>query len=111
MILLFSNQKGGVGKSTLAALYANHLANGDENAGIMPRKVQFIEADMQRSLSSQREEDVAAWGSDNIKYDLDFCYIKDYDTSLQLMQQLRQFNEQNPDVTIIIDAPGNITQD
>ena len=60
MILLFSNQKGGVGKSTLAALYANHLANGDENAGIMPRKVQFIEADMQRSLSSQREEDVAA---------------------------------------------------
>ena len=38
MILLFSNQKGGVGKSTLAALYANHLANGDENAGIMPRR-------------------------------------------------------------------------
>lgn len=111
MILLFSNQKGGVGKSTLAALYANHLANGDEDAGIMPRPVQFIEADMQRSLSAQREDDLASWGKENIKYELDYCYIKDYDTSVSLMQQLREYNAQNPEVTIIIDAPGNITQD
>lgn len=111
MILLFSNQKGGVGKSTLAAMYANHLANGDAELGVNPRPVQFIEADMQRSLTSLRDDDIRYWGQDNIKYDLEHCYLKDFKTAENLMKQLRAYNEQMPDVTIIIDAPGNITQD
>ena len=44
MVIAFANQKGGVGKTTLAIAYANHLAYSG-------RRVLLIDTDFQRSCS------------------------------------------------------------
>lgn len=44
MVILFANQKGGVGKSTLALLFANYLAL------VKSKKVQVLDMDFQQSI-------------------------------------------------------------
>lgn len=54
-VIVFANQKGGVGKSTLAVLSANHLSAKGENIGI-------IEVDVQKSISNKRNSDLRTLG-------------------------------------------------
>lgn len=104
MIICFANQKGGVGKSTLATLYANHLAEEGKN-------VIIFETDIQRSILSQRNDDLNLWGEGEEKYDIRFFNLKNEADSTELMQKAHEILEAMPDATIILDVPGNITED
>lgn len=104
MIVCFANQKGGVGKSTLATLYANHLAEEG-------RDVIVFETDLQRSLLQQRNDDLKLWGEGEEKYDIRFFNLKNEKDSEELMQSALGILNVMPDATIILDVPGNITED
>ena len=104
MIVCFANQKGGVGKSTLATLYANHLAEEG-------REVIIFETDVQRSLLAQRQDDLNFWGKGEEKYDIRFFNLKNEQDSVDLMQKAHKILETMPGATIILDVPGNITDD
>lgn len=104
MIICFANQKGGVGKSTLATLYANHLA--EEGKSVI-----IFETDIQRSIFGQRQDDINFWGEGEEKYDIRFFNLKNADDSVVLMGKAHEILEQMPDATIILDVPGNITED
>lgn len=104
MIICFANQKGGVGKSTLATLYANHLAEEGKN-------VIIFETDIQRSILSQRNDDIKLWGEGEEKYDIRFFNLKNESDSTELMRKAHEILDNMPDATIILDVPGNITED
>lgn len=101
MVITFANQKGGVGKSTLAMLFANWLTERNES-------VVIIDLDRQSTIHHQRERDKSmfseqSYGYDVLQYDID-TPVKDI-TSMLL--QLKKDNEQ---AYIIIDAPGNLSE-
>ena len=50
-IVLFANQKGGVGKTTLCALFANYLDN--KNVPLL-----VLDADIQQTLKDRRDDDL-----------------------------------------------------
>ena len=104
MIVCFANQKGGVGKSTITALYANHLAESGKN-------VIVFETDIQRSLLSQRFDDVRFWGEGEEKYEIRFFNLKSEAESVELMDKAHRILDAMPDATIILDVPGNISED
>ena len=54
-IIVFANQKGGVGKSTLCILLANYLA-------YWKKDVCIIDTDLQQSATLQREQDKQTFG-------------------------------------------------
>lgn len=51
-IIVFANQKGGVGKTTLCALFANHLAADSQSVSVK-------DADLQASIVNHRKDDIA----------------------------------------------------
>lgn len=104
MIVTFANQKGGVGKSTITALYANHLAESG-------RSVIVFETDIQRSLLGQRVEDLKLWGKGEELYDIRYFDLKSQSEAADLMNRAHKILESMPDATIILDVPGNITED
>ena len=59
MVVVFANQKGGVGKTTLAIAYANHLANNG-------RQVLLIDTDIQRSCTFRRASELENWDEDAV---------------------------------------------
>jgi chromosome partitioning protein len=100
-VVVFANQKGGVGKSTMAILYANHLT-GDE----FDKSVLLVEFDIQKSITSQRSNDIKALNSDeDMKYNVEYFMLKDFDDSVKVMEKFKSQTE----ATILIDLPGNIT--
>lgn len=103
MIIVFANQKGGVGKSTIAAMYANHLAEKAKN------EVKLLEVDPQRSLSLKRNDDKETFESEEFSYDIEYYPLKDINESYRLMDYLRQTLQSNQ--IVIIDTPGNICDD
>ncbi len=56
-IIVFANQKGGVGKSTLCILLANYLS-------YWKKDVCIIDTDLQQSASLQREQDRLTFGEE-----------------------------------------------
>ena len=50
MVIIFGNQKGGVGKTTLCTLFANHLA-------AMGKKTFVVDCDNQQTISEKRKVD------------------------------------------------------
>lgn len=103
MIVVFANQKGGVGKSTIAALYANHLS--DEG-----KMVTIVETDVQCSIITKRKSDLRLWSEDDIKYDITYVSLHNYDESSELMDYFHKSMQENPGFTILVDVPGNITE-
>lgn len=97
-IIVFANQKGGVGKSTLCILAANYLH-------YWKRNVCIIDTDLQQSASMQREIDKQTLGGVP-PYSIQSFVISDPDIMEMVMASAEEF-----DGYVLIDAPGNIQDD
>lgn len=100
-IFVLANQKGGVGKSTLAILIANHLAANNYTVGV-------IELDVQRSLSNKRKSDRESFGDEELNYPIEYLEPKDPKEALNLVEKLRTLDDDN---IFLLDLPGKIDDD
>lgn len=100
-IFVLANQKGGVGKSTLAILIANHLAANDKSVGV-------IELDVQRSLTNKRKTDRESFGDDELNYPIEYLEPKDPMEATNLINKLRSLDDDN---IFLFDLPGKIDDD
>ena len=106
-IELFANQKGGVGKTTLCALFANYLDN--KNVPLL-----VLDADIQQTLKDRRDDDLKQLKqnyseeevSKMVHYNIRSVTISNQKNTHNIMEFLK-----NQKATIIIDTPGNLTQD
>jgi len=99
-LIIFSNLKGGVGKSTLCALFSNYLAEQGET-------VMVIDADLQQSLIGHWKEDVEGsicGMSMSMPWNVDA--IDDFGNLQETMPRLH-----GVDGWIIIDTPGTLNDD
>lgn len=93
MIIVFGNQKGGAGKSTLAILYANYLTL------IKKKKCIVLDMDYQTSIFSRYNEDKIL---DNPElYEV-------LELSLEKFPQTIPYLKDEKDLNIIIDLPGKL---
>lgn len=94
--IIFSNIKGGVGKTTLCALFASYLAEKGY-------PVIAIDADLQASLyrHRQREKDVAP--DTRIPWNVEMLDTSDSDRLVQVVTKLKSV----PGI-VLIDCPGNL---
>lgn len=95
-IILFSNIKGGVGKTTLCALFASYLA---ENG--VP--VIAIDADLQASLYRHRQREQGVATEVQAPWNVDLLDTNDSKQLKKVMEQLKKV----PGI-ILIDCPGNL---
>lgn len=95
-IIIFSNIKGGVGKTTLCALFASYLVEKGY-------PVIAIDADLQASLyrHRQREKDVAP--DAQIPWNVEMLDTSDSDKLVQVVNKLKSV----PGI-VLIDCPGNL---
>ncbi len=100
-IIMFGNQKGGIGKSTLTILTANALA-----APEFDYKVLVIDNDTQRSISSIRQYDKDALEEELGGADYEFPYDVKFLTYNQIRDKIVDFDEDYD--FILIDTPGRI---
>lgn len=98
-IVVFANQKGGVGKSTLCILFANYLA-------YKGKPVCIIDTDLQKTILSQRNKDSEVFLGDDEPYSVQGFDISDPETMQQLMDSARQV-----DGFVLMDSPGNVSED
>ena len=92
-IIVFANQKGGVGKSTLCILLADYLA-------YWKKDVCIIDTDPQLSATLQREQDKLTFGEEE-PYSIQSFEVSDPKTMQMLME-----NAQSQDGFVLFDAPG-----
>ena len=97
-IIVFANQKGGVGKSTLCILLANYLS-------YWKKDVCIIDTDLQQSATQQREQDKQTFGEEE-PYSIQSFEVSDPKTMQMLME-----NAQSQDGFVLFDAPGTIKDD
>jgi chromosome partitioning protein len=97
-IIVFANQKGGVGKSTICTLFANYLCWKKENVCI-------IDTDLQQTVAQMRKSDLDFYGSE-APYSIQAFPVADIETMGKLMENAKKF-----DGVVLIDAPGNLNQD
>ncbi len=97
--IVFANQKGGVGKSTLCMLFANYLAWKKQDVCI-------IDTDLQKTIMMQRKKDR------EIYEDMEEPYtVQDFDVQdPELMQQLMESASQTEGF-VLFDSPGNVSED
>ena len=98
-IVVFANQKGGVGKSTLCMLFANYLA-------YKGKPVCIIDTDLQKTILSQRKKDSEVFLGDDEPYSVQGFDVSDPETMQQLMDSARQV-----DGFVLMDSPGNVSED
>ncbi len=97
--VVFANQKGGVGKSTLCILFANYLA-------YLRKEICVIDTDLQKTILMQRQKDAQMYDEDEEPYS-----VQDFDvTTPELMEQLVENASQVPGY-VLFDSPGNISED
>ena len=97
-IILFANQKGGVGKTTLCGLFANYLAVNQH----VPLLV--IDADPQQTFYGRRKDDLRK--EQDVFYKVQSMTIKNLESTHVIMQNLRTLPG-----TTVIDTPGSLTQE
>lgn len=98
-IVVFANQKGGVGKSTLCMLFANYLA-------YKKKEVCIIDTDLQKTISLQRKKDAENFTDMDEPYTVQDFDVTDPDTMQQLMDSAREV-----DGFVLFDTPGNVSED
>lgn len=99
VIVTFSNQKGGVEKTTLCATFANYLVT-------MSVKVRIVDCDAQHSIIKSRKADIRKYGTGNLPYEVWPFEVNDGDRMTSLMEKIR--NDANVDV-VLLDSPGGIS--
>lgn len=99
-IIMFGNQKGGIGKSTLSILTANALA-----APEFEYKVLVIDNDTQRSVTSIRQYD-SEIVAEEFGADFEFPYDVKALTYTQIRDRIVDFD--NDYDFVFIDTPGRI---
>ena len=101
----FGNQKGGVGKSTLASMLANYL--------LKERSTEVIVIDcddMQKSLYEERARELVELTKENPKFDFNSIYKIVKITSKEFPKYFYE-NLKNEFDIVIVDFPGNIKQE
>lgn len=97
--VVFANQKGGVGKSTLCILFANYLAWKKQDVCV-------IDTDLQKTIKMQRKKDIELYPDMEEPYE-----VQDFDVQdPELMQQLMDSASQT-DGFVLFDSPGNVSED
>ncbi len=81
--IVFANQKGGVGKSTLCMLFANYLA-------FKRKDVCIIDTDLQKTILMQRRKDSTVFGDQEEPYSIQDFDIDDPTAVQQLMESAAQ---------------------
>jgi chromosome partitioning protein len=96
MNIIFGNQKGGVGKSTLCIMLANYLTH------VKKKQVLVIDMDFQKSINEQRKFDLVRNPDlENSKpYEILVMDTEDYP---KYAEQLKKLNDY-----ILIDLPGRL---
>lgn len=95
-IIVFTNIKGGTGKTQICATAATHMVQ----LGI---PIIVIDADIQQSLSRHRTRDHEARPSDKAPWDCVFLNTTDYSGVEQLLEKAKKLP-----ACVLIDCPGNI---
>lgn len=98
-IIVFANQKGGVGKSTLCILFANYLA-------YKKKDVCIIDTDLQKTISMQRQKDEQVYEGVEAPYEVQGFDVSDPQTMQELMDSARQVEGY-----VLFDSPGNVSED
>lgn len=96
MNIIFGNQKGGVGKSTLCIMLANYLTL------VKKKQVLVIDMDFQKSINEQRKFDLTKnpERENNKPYEILVMDTEDYP---KYAEQLKKLNDY-----ILIDLPGRL---
>lgn len=97
--VIFANQKGGVGKSTLCILFANYLAWKKQDVCI-------IDTDLQKTISMQRKKDMEIYEDVEEPYTVQGFDVSDPDTMQQLMESASE-----TEGYVLFDSPGNVSED
>lgn len=99
-MVVFANQKGGVGKTALCVLFANFLVSRD-------RQVTVIDADIQKSIQTIRNNDKRQYGEDAMSY-----FVQAYDVTKGQEAVGKLVDAANQvDGYVLFDTPGNLTND
>ena len=96
-IILFTNIKGGVGKTTLCGLFATYLAQ----QGI---PVAVMDADIQQSLYRHRQRDLSDNPTEKLPWQIQSINTSDDEMVESLMEKLKSIPG-----WILIDCPGNVS--
>lgn len=97
--IVFANQKGGVGKSTLCILFANYLAFKKKNVCI-------IDTDLQKSILMQRRKDAQIFDDREEPYTIQNFDVTKPEMMLKLMESASEV-----DGYVLFDSPGNVSED
>lgn len=97
--IVFANQKGGVGKSTLCMLFANYLA-------FKRKDVCIIDTDLQKTILMQRRKDSTVFGDQEEPYSIQDFDIDDPTAVQQLMESATQVEGY-----VLFDSPGTVSED
>ncbi len=95
-IVLFSNIKGGVGKTSLCALFASYLA--EKGAPVIA-----IDADLQASLFRHRQRETDVDGDTQIPWGVELLNTSDTEGLQATIEKMKSV----PGV-VLIDCPGNL---
>lgn len=95
-IISFANQKGGVGKTSLCAIFANYLTS-------MGMKVSVKDMDIQMSLSGHREDDLKVDPEAKPAWNIEFVNPMD---SKKVSVKLQEW-KRDASITLI-DSPGSL---
>lgn len=98
MVIVFGNQKGGVGKTTLCTLFANYLAS-------IGKRTLVIDCDNQQTISEKRKADERKYTDVKFPYNVQPFNIANEEHVQNLMRNLKEM-----DGVVLIDAPGNLAQ-
>ena len=102
-VFVFSNQKGGVGKSTLCALFANYLAARNFDVCV-------IDVDFQQTIFKKRERDKALIEEKGMSIPYNVYSYNNIDNIKGVESLMTKINNEISGTTLI-DTPGNITED
>ncbi|MGG6544359.1 UNVERIFIED_CONTAM: ParA family protein [Prevotella sp. 15_C9] len=97
--VVFANQKGGVGKSTLCILFANYLA-------YKRKQVCVIDTDLQKTILMQRQKDAQVYEDAEEPYTVQGFDVSEPEMMQQLMDSASQVEG-----FVLFDSPGNVSED